>query len=191
MPCSKSGASTRRQEVRSAWGKYGDVSVVGKTLAEAKAAIEARLSRYLQNPEVTVDVYAYNSKVLLRDLRRRRAPASKSSRLPSTGNETGAEHGQSNQRPVRRGRQAKHLGGPPGARGHGGRSDPAGGLAPITKRGTNRTNYQLFPGDRLYVAADPLITIDTHLARIISPIGAAVRHHSARPGHGVVPENDQ
>ncbi len=40
----------------------------------------------------------------------------------------------------------------------------------ITKRGRTETNYQLFPGDRLYVAADPFITLDTHLARLISPM---------------------
>ena len=44
-------------------GTYGGVPVVGKTLAEAKQAIESHLSRYLENPEVAVDVFAYNSKV--------------------------------------------------------------------------------------------------------------------------------
>ena len=42
--------------------------------------------------------------------------------------------------------------------------------AAVTKRGRTETNYQLFPGDRLYVSADPLITLDTYLGRIISPM---------------------
>ncbi len=51
-----------RQDGTVGLGAYGNVSVVGKTLEEAKAAIEAQLSRYLVKPEVTVDVYAYNSR---------------------------------------------------------------------------------------------------------------------------------
>src|SRR5205085_5604251 len=40
----------------------------------------------------------------------------------------------------------------------------------ITQSGSTRTNYQLFPGDRVYVKADPLIHLDNMLAKIISPI---------------------
>jgi polysaccharide export outer membrane protein len=40
----------------------------------------------------------------------------------------------------------------------------------ITRRGKTATNYQVLPGDRIYVQAEPLITIDTYMARVISPI---------------------
>ena len=43
--------------------KYGLVPISGKTVAEAKAAIEERLKKFLDTPEVNVDVVAYNSKV--------------------------------------------------------------------------------------------------------------------------------
>jgi AsmA protein len=36
--------------------------LVGQTLQEAKSSIEAHLSQYLQEPEVSVEVFAYNSK---------------------------------------------------------------------------------------------------------------------------------
>src|SRR4029453_16089562 len=39
----------------------------------------------------------------------------------------------------------------------------------ITQRGSAATNYQLFPGDRIYVHSDPRIRVDSHLAKIISP----------------------
>ena len=68
-------------------GACGDVSVVGKTLPKARAAIEAQLSRYLQNPEVTVDVYAYNGKVFYM-IFNGGGSGRQSARLPSTGNET-------------------------------------------------------------------------------------------------------
>ena len=40
----------------------------------------------------------------------------------------------------------------------------------IVQGGSTRTNYQLFPGDRIYVRADPLIQLDNFLAKVISPI---------------------
>ena len=40
----------------------------------------------------------------------------------------------------------------------------------ITQRGITTTNYQILPGDRIYVKAQKLVTIDHTLARIIAPI---------------------
>ncbi|MFO0881172.1 MAG: hypothetical protein U0840_27935 [Gemmataceae bacterium] len=40
----------------------------------------------------------------------------------------------------------------------------------VTQGGHAKTNYQLFPGDRLYVNSDCRIRIDSHLAKFISPI---------------------
>jgi polysaccharide export outer membrane protein len=40
----------------------------------------------------------------------------------------------------------------------------------ITQHGVTVTNYQLMPGDRVYVKAQRLVTIDTAMARFLSPI---------------------
>ena len=40
----------------------------------------------------------------------------------------------------------------------------------ITQHGVTQTNYQLFPGDRVYVKAQRLVTIDTTLARVLQPV---------------------
>jgi protein involved in polysaccharide export with SLBB domain len=40
----------------------------------------------------------------------------------------------------------------------------------IAQRGSAATNYQLFPGDRIYVDSDRLIKTDSFLAKVISPI---------------------
>ena len=40
----------------------------------------------------------------------------------------------------------------------------------IVQGGSTCTNYQLFPGDRIYVRADPLICLDYTLAKLLSPI---------------------
>jgi len=37
--------------------------------------------------------------------------------------------------------------------------------------GSTATNYQIFPGDRIYVYADPLICLDNHLAKILAAAG--------------------
>jgi hypothetical protein len=39
----------------------------------------------------------------------------------------------------------------------------------ITTRGRTETNYQLLPGDRLYVKADCWAEFDTRLARVLAP----------------------
>src|SRR5262249_49806387 len=38
----------------------------------------------------------------------------------------------------------------------------------ITQYGYAGTNYQIFPGDRIYVKADPLITTDVFIAKVVS-----------------------
>jgi len=40
----------------------------------------------------------------------------------------------------------------------------------ITQHGVAATNYQLMPGDRVYVKAQKLVTLDTTIARVLSPI---------------------
>jgi polysaccharide export outer membrane protein len=40
----------------------------------------------------------------------------------------------------------------------------------ITQHGITTTNYQILPGDRIYVKAQKLVTIDRTMARIFAPI---------------------
>src|SRR5207248_375315 len=40
----------------------------------------------------------------------------------------------------------------------------------LTQHGITVTNYQVLPGDRIYVKAQKLVTIDTALARVLQPI---------------------
>jgi beta-lactamase regulating signal transducer with metallopeptidase domain len=64
---------------------FGSVQVGGKTILEAKQAIEGHLSRFLDRPMVSVDMFAYNSKVyymIVRD-----AEGDRVIRMPITGNE--------------------------------------------------------------------------------------------------------
>ena len=58
----------------------------------------------------------------------------------------------------------------PGFNEHGGDQILPVDWAGITQRGDIRTNYQLMPGDRLYVSEDKLIAFDSALAKRISPV---------------------
>src|SRR3972149_915486 len=44
-------------------GTYGRVRLVGMTIEEARAALEAHLSEFLEDPQIALDVLGYNSKV--------------------------------------------------------------------------------------------------------------------------------
>ena len=43
----------------------------------------------------------------------------------------------------------------------------------ITRHGQVKTNYQLLPGDRVYILGQPLTKFDTYLARVLAPINRA------------------
>jgi polysaccharide biosynthesis/export protein len=150
-------------------GSYGNVPVAGKTLTEAKEAIEEHLTQFLEKPEVSVDVFAYNSKVyyVIFD---GGGFGQQIVRLPVTGNDTVLDavaqvNGLSAVADKRRIWVAR-----PGPA-----CSPCDQILPVdwnavTKRGRVETNFQLLPGDRLYVAADPLVTLDTFLGRLYAPI---------------------
>jgi polysaccharide export outer membrane protein len=150
-------------------GTYGAVRVAGLTLAEAKWAIEAHLGRFLQRPEVSLDVLAYNSKVyyVIFDSG---GSGQQIARLPITGNETVLD-------------ALSQLNGlpPVSSTHHIWIARPGPVAAPcdqildvnwnaITRRGRTETNFQVLPGDRIYVQAQALVATDTFLARLFSPM---------------------
>lgn len=149
-------------------GIYGSVTVVGMTLQEAKAAIEQHLKEYFLDPEVSIEVVGYNSKIyyLVYDYG---GSGQTVMRMPLTGNETVLDGiGQAQGLPTVADAQNIWISRP--------RPDncppqvlPVDWKA-ITECGDTRTNYQLLPGDRVVVKAYHLVETDTKLARILSPI---------------------
>jgi len=148
-------------------GSYGSVSVVGQTVSDAKRAIEMHLSRFLENPEVSVDVYAYNSKVYY-IIMQGAGMGDGVYRLPVTGNETvldaishinGLEQVSSKKiwiaRPTHQPGAIQML--------------PVSWEA-ITAQGAHDTNYQIFPGDRIFVAEDRMVALDTTIAKLTAPL---------------------
>jgi polysaccharide biosynthesis/export protein len=148
-------------------GIYGSVHVAGKTLDEAKIAVEAHLQNFLYKPRVSVDVLAYNSQAyyVVTD---GGGFGEQVMRLPCTGNETVLDAISNIEGLSRVSSKRIWLA----------RPTPAGNChaqvfdvnwREITQEGITTTNYQLLPGDRIYIAADPLISFDNFVAKLISP----------------------
>lgn len=148
-------------------GSYGSLPVVGFTREEAKSAVEQHLSQYFDDPEVSVDVLAYNSKSYY-IVTQGAGFGDKVYSFPSTGNETVldavAQINGLNQTSSKRIWIAR-----PG-RTSGGCDQvlPVDWLA-ITQRGDATTNFQVLPGDRVYVAEDKMVAFDTRLSKLIAP----------------------
>ena len=150
-------------------GTYGCVYVAGLTVSQAKCEIEKHLSKYFLNPTVAVDVFAYNSKVyyVIFD---GGGYGMQVLPFPITGNETvlDAIARVSGLAPVSSTHRIWVA--RPSPPGH-----PCDQVLPvdwlaIVKGGSTATNYQLFPGDRVYVDADCLIKADNWLAKILAPV---------------------
>ncbi len=148
-------------------GVYGNVHVAGMTLEEVKAAVEQHLSRHIQQPEVRVDVLAYNSKVyyVITD---GGGSGEQVARLPCTGNETVLDA--ISQIEGLSAVSSKHIWiARPAPAGAGCAQIMEVEWADIASLGVTDTNYQILPGDRIYIEADRMIQADTLLAKILAP----------------------
>jgi polysaccharide export outer membrane protein len=152
-------------------GSYGGVPVVGLTLAEAKHAIELHLSQFLEDPEVAVDVFAYNSKVYY-VITEGAGMGDGVTRFPITGNETVLD-AISNINGLTQVSSKKIWVARPAPDGEGCQVLPVDWQA-VTAYGGAGTNFQLMPGDRVFVAEDGLVALDTHLAKLFAPLERAM-----------------
>jgi polysaccharide biosynthesis/export protein len=147
-------------------GTHGTVRVVGMNMTEAKQAIEAQLSAHFQSPEISLDIGGYNSKVyyVIFDTGGAGQPIQ---RFPITGNETvidalsqvGGLMTSSDPKQIWIARPTD-TGCPT--------TLPVDWRA-ITECADSRTNYQMMPGDRLFVRAYPLTAFAIVLDRVLFP----------------------
>ena len=149
-------------------GTYGRVRVVGMTIEEAQSAVQTHLSQFLENPRIALDVFGFNSKVFY-VITQGAGLGDQVVIIPSKGNETvldaigqiqGLQSNSSTRMWLAR----------PGYNDSGGDQILPVDWVAITQRGDIKTNYQILPGDRLYVSEDKLVALDTAIAKIVSPI---------------------
>jgi len=146
-------------------GSYGRVYVNGLTLEECRDAVELHLSKQLEHPIVAVEMFAYNSKeyyVILQG-----SGPDQVYSFPYTGNETvlkaianvnGLQQFSSRRMWI--------------ARPIGNTNKPL--ILPVdwnavVAYGAPQTNYQIIPGDRVFVQVDNWIAFDQRLGKIFAP----------------------
>ncbi len=150
-------------------GLYGSAFVGGMTLEQAKYAIEQQLSHYLERPEISLDVFAYNSKYYYVVLDGG-GYGQQIIRFPVTGKETVLDaisqvYGLPAVSSTRRVWVARPNGGDPCQE----QVLPVDWQA-LTRCGSPATNYQLMPGDRVYVQSDAFIHANNALAKMFAPL---------------------
>ena len=170
---------------------YGSVYVAGLTLEEARQAIQEQLSQYLENPEIAVDVFAYNSKKYY-VVTQGAGLGDNVQEAPITGNETvldaiarigGISQVSSSNIWIAR----------PAPNGVGCEQMLPVDWEAISRGASTATNYQLMPGDRLYIAEDPYIRFSSIVTKYTQPferlfgfisLGTAMANRITRYGLG-------
>jgi polysaccharide export outer membrane protein len=147
---------------------YGPVYVAGMTLEEARDAIEERLSLKLDDPEVFVDVLAYNSKAYY-VVTEGGGFGDNVVKLPITGNETVldavaniggiSQISSSNNMWIAR----------PAPNGLGCEQILPVNWHDITQGASTATNYQLMPGDRLFIAENKYSRATATVSNLLRP----------------------
>ncbi len=154
------------QDGRVTMGSYGSVYVSGMTIQEATEAITQQLGKKLQDPVISVSVAAYNSKSFF-VISEGAALGDNIIRLPITGKETvldavvlvgGLSRVANKQIWIAR---------------------PSPGqdcdqILPVdwdqvVKGGSTATNYQLLPGDRVFIADNVWADMSATISRAIAP----------------------
>ena len=148
--------------------QYGVVHVAGRTMMEARVAIQRHLEQFFDSPDVSVDMTGYNSKVYY-VITEGAGLGDNVVRIPITGNETVLDAlsqigglSQISSKKIWIARPA------PAAMG-------CEQILPvdwdsISRGGGTATNYQMMPGDRLFVAEDSIVASNNFLAKITAPI---------------------
>jgi len=148
--------------------QYGAVYVAGLTLPEAREALRRHLTQFLDSPEVSLEVLAYNSKVYYVITE---GPGEDDNviRLPCTGNETVldavAQVGGVSQVSSKRIWIAR-----PSPAGTGCEQVLPVDWNAITRGGNTATNYQVLPGDRIFIAHDEMIAMHAWIDKMVAPV---------------------
>ncbi len=149
-------------------GTYGRVYVSGMTVKQAKATIEKHLSTRLQDPKISVDVFSYNSKYYY-IITEGAGQGDGVLRVPVTGNETVLDAIAQTNGTSRLSSKNMWIARPaPGGVG-------CDQILPvnwkeISKGASTATNYQVLPGDRVFIAEDKLLATSDRISRIIAPM---------------------
>ena len=148
--------------------EYGTLFVAGKTVVQIRRELENHLTQYFDSPEVGVEVRQFNSKVFY-VITEGAGLGDNIRRLQVTGNDTVidalASIGGLSQMSSTKVWIARPA---PGG-------FPCQQILPvdyqaITKGGSAATNYEIMPGDRVFIAQDDLIAANSIVNKVVAPV---------------------
>jgi len=147
---------------------FGAVHLSGKTVTEARRALLEHLEQYFDSLQLGVDVVGYNSEgyyVIVAGVN----SGERVSRFPITGKETVLDAVGQIKGLTRVSSKTMWV-----ARAAPGGFDAEQTLPvdwdAVARGGATGTNYQLLPGDRLYIVDDNLVAANDFIGRVTSPI---------------------
>jgi polysaccharide biosynthesis/export protein len=148
--------------------QYGMLNVAGKTLTEIRLQLNKHLEQFFDNPDASVELRQGNSKVFY-VITEGGGMGDNIHRVPVTGNDTvldalAAINGLSQVS------SATVWIARPAPAGFGCQQILPVDYQAITHGGSTATNYQIMPGDRVFVAADKMIAANTWLNKMTAPI---------------------
>jgi polysaccharide export outer membrane protein len=148
--------------------QYGTLRVAGKTVTEIRAELNKYLSAFFDSPDASVDVRQFNSKVFY-VITEGAGMGDNIRRVPVTGNDTvmdalSAVNGLSQVS------SANVWVARPAPGGFGCEQILPVDYVAITKGASTRTNYQIMPGDRVFVAEDNMIAANSWLTKMTAPV---------------------
>lgn len=147
--------------------RCGAVHMAGLTVTEARLAVEKQIAQYFDSPQVSVSVIGYNSMTYHLVV----AGAQNGEfvhHFPLRGNETVLDAVSEIQGLSRVSSKTLWVA-RPAPDGLGAEQILPVDWVAIT-RGATETNYQLLPGDRIYIVDDRLIVINGYVTRVTAPI---------------------
>jgi polysaccharide biosynthesis/export protein len=148
--------------------EYGTLPVAGKTVTEIRLDLQKHLAQYFDSPQASVEVKQYNSKVYY-VITEGAGLGDNIRRLQITGNDTvldalSAVNGLSQVS------SAKIWVARPAPGNAGCEQIMPVDYAGIAHGGLAATNYQLMPGDRVFIASDSLVSFNNYLTKLTAPL---------------------
>ena len=148
--------------------QYGILHVAGKSVSEIRKELNKHLNQYFDSPDASVEVRQFNSKVFY-VITEGAGMGDNIRRVPITGNDTvmdalSAVNGLSQLS------STKVWVARPAPGGFGCEQILPVDYDAVTHGGSTATNYQIMPGDRVFVAGDSLIATNNWLTKVTAPI---------------------
>jgi polysaccharide export outer membrane protein len=151
-------------------GLYGSVHLEGLTIADARLALEQHMSQYVQDPEISVDVVGFNSKVYYVITEGAGPGGTLVTRFPMTGQTTVLDAlSQVNGLSVVSSRHLIYLVRPTASGCKKEEEVYHVDWHDVASKGKVATNYQILPNDRLYIRPAPLVVTDTYVGLFTAP----------------------